>query len=177
MLPRPALLVLVGSVLAACGGAPATTGGVEADGMSGAEGEWVDLFDGETLDSWHGYASDDVSDKWSVEGGVMTLTPDGGEWDGDLVAPGGPYADFELEVEWQIQACGNSGIFYRGEEDADARADLADGAGGPDPRRHVPPGRGLPEPPRRRALRPLRPRDRRARRGRRLAHDADRRRR
>ena len=114
MPPRPALLLTV--ALAACGGAPATTGGAEA---TGPEGAWVDLFDGETLDGWHGYATGDVSDKWSVEDGVMTLTPDGGDWDGDLVAPGGPYADFELEVEWRVQDCGNSGVFYRGEEDAD----------------------------------------------------------
>ena len=98
--------------LAACGGAegaaspePAATG-------------WVDLFDGATLDGWHGYASDAVPGGWSVIDGVMTLTPDGGDWDADLVADG-TWADFELEVEWQIAPCGNSGILYRGEESAE----------------------------------------------------------
>ncbi|MGB3542006.1 3-keto-disaccharide hydrolase [Rubrivirga sp.] len=103
--------------LVACGGmADQTARAVLEDGE--ADG-WTDLFDGATLEGWHGYATDEVSDKWSVQDGVMILVPDGGDWDGDLVAPGGPYGDFALEVEWAVQECGNSGIFYRGEESAD----------------------------------------------------------
>lgn len=83
------------------------------------ESDWVALFDGVTLDGWTGYASDTLPAGWTVEEGAMTLTPDGGDWGADLVAPGGPYADFELEVEWWVQPCGNSGIFYRGEEAED----------------------------------------------------------
>ena len=107
-------------VLAGCGGlagcrAPAS--GADEAGAR-AEAGWTDLFDGETLDGWTGYATDAVPDGWAVVDGVMTLTPDGGSWDADLVAPG-TYGDFELEVEWKVQACGNSGVFYRGEEAAD----------------------------------------------------------
>lgn len=101
-------------VLAACGGTADRDPRVDLEG-----GDWTDLFDGASFEGWHGYATDTVSDRWSIEDGAMVLTPDGGDWDGDLVAPGGPYGDFELEVEWSIAACGNSGIFYRGEEDAD----------------------------------------------------------
>ncbi|WP_412061250.1 DUF1080 domain-containing protein [Rubrivirga sp. IMCC45206] len=107
---RAALALLLLGPLAACG----QIGG--AEGRAPADAGWVDLFDGATLDGWHGYATADRSPKWSVVDGVMTLTPQG-DWDGDLVAPGGPYGDFELEVEWWVQPCGNSGIFYRGEED------------------------------------------------------------
>ena len=103
-----ALAALV--VLAGCGGAS----GASASGDAG--GEWVDLFDGTSLDGWHGYARTDVPASWSVENGVLTLTP-GTDDGGDLVAPG-TYDDFELEVEWQIAECGNSGLFYRGEESA-----------------------------------------------------------
>ncbi len=112
---RLLLLVAIAS-LTGCGGAEMATGG--SDGLTEGEG-WTDLFDGETLTGWTGYATDTLPDKWSVVDGAMTLTPDGGPWDADLVAPGGPYDDFELEVEWKVQACGNSGVFYRGEEDAD----------------------------------------------------------
>ena len=119
MVVRTFALLLVLAPLAGC----VRLGADGADGQPAAQpspdavaGPWTDLFDGATLDGWHGYATADRSPKWSVVDGVMTLTP-GGEWDGDLVAPGGPYADFELEVEWQVGACGNSGIFYRGLED------------------------------------------------------------
>ena len=112
-MPRalPALVALV--LLAGCGGASGTSGpGAPADGDG-----WVDLFDGTSLDGWHGYARPDVPASWSVEDGVLTLTP-GSDDGGDLVAPG-TYGDFELEVEWRIAACGNSGVFYRGEESAE----------------------------------------------------------
>ena len=98
------LLVLAG---AGCSG---------PDRAAAASGGWTDLFDGATLDGWHGYASATAPGGWAVDGGVLTFTP-GGEG-GDLVAPG-TWGDFELEVEWQVAPCGNSGVFYRGEEDPD----------------------------------------------------------
>ncbi len=99
----PAALVVL--TLAACAGPRSAT----------ASG-WTDLFDGTTLDGWHGYASPDVPPAWTVQGGVLTLSHDTGDG-GDLVAPG-TYGDFELEVVWKISECGNSGVFYRGVEDA-----------------------------------------------------------
>lgn len=107
-MPRVLLLLLVSAALAACAGGA---------GGAAPTDDWVDLFDGQSLDGWHGYASEDVPSAWSVEEGVLTFTPGTGDG-GDLVAPG-TYGDFELEVEWQLAACGNSGVFYRGEEDAD----------------------------------------------------------
>ena len=113
--PVPALLLLAS--LAACTG----TEGLGTDGESGQPGAdsavagWTVLFDGATLDGWHGYARDDSPGGWSVEDGVLTLTP-GSDDGGDLIADG-TWSDFELEVVWQIAECGNSGIFYRGEED------------------------------------------------------------
>lgn len=111
MTPR-ALLFALAVPLAACGG---LVGGADGlDGASPAQDTWVDLFDGASLDGWHGYARTDVPAAWSVEDGILTLSP-GTDDGGDLVAPG-TYDDFELEVEWRIAECGNSGILYRGEE-------------------------------------------------------------
>ena len=104
-------------VVAGCGGTTGTS--TPPAEPPAAETGWTDLFDGATLDGWTGYASGALPAGWAVADGAMMLTPDGGSWDADLVAPGGPYGDFELEVEWKVQACGNSGLFYRGEEDAD----------------------------------------------------------
>ncbi|PAP75423.1 3-keto-disaccharide hydrolase [Rubrivirga marina] len=111
-MPRALLALAALVTLAGCAG-----GVGSADGAPPSQDDWVELFDGTSLDGWHGYARADVPAAWSVEGGVLTLTP-GTDDGGDLVAPG-TYGDFELEVEWRIAECGNSGIFYRGEESAD----------------------------------------------------------
>ena len=102
--------------LAACGG---LVGGADgADGLSGAERRaaegWVELFDGETLDGWRGFNRADAPRAWSVEDGALTFTP-GTDDGGDLMAEG-VYGDFELELEWNVGACGNSGVFYAVEE-------------------------------------------------------------
>ena len=110
---RLALLTLA---LAGCGAADLGRGADGADGAPGAdaEAEWTDLL--ASLDGWHGYARPDVPAAWSLDGGVLTFTP-GTDDGGDLVAPG-TWADFELEAEWRVAPCGNSGVFYRGEESA-----------------------------------------------------------
>tara|TARA_R110000850_G_scaffold9196_19_gene34022 strand:+ start:41 stop:733 length:693 start_codon:yes stop_codon:yes gene_type:complete len=78
---------------------------------------WVDLFDGKTLKGWRGYKIEDVPPGWSVADGVLTSQPTKGTT--DLVTRE-QYADFELVVEWKIEAGGNSGILYRASEDQKA---------------------------------------------------------
>lgn len=108
---RPSLALAALALLAGCGGPTGASGGQDAADSPG----WTDLFDGETLDGWHGYARADAPAAWSVtDDGLLMMTP-GSDDGGDLVAPG-TYGDFELEVEWRIAECGNSGIFYRGAE-------------------------------------------------------------
>lgn len=112
----PRLPLLAAALFAAgCGsGPPMTDDAVVPDDvpMTGnvvRPAEWVDLFDGETLEGWHGYNRTDVPAGWSVEDGAIRFTP-GGEG-GDLMAEG-VYGDFELELEWKVAECGNSGVFY-----------------------------------------------------------------
>lgn len=64
------------------------------------------LFNGENMDGWHAYNSDEPL-RWSVKDGVMFTL--GGN--GDIVTDS-EYQNFELEVEWKINKGGNSGIFY-----------------------------------------------------------------
>ena len=80
-----------------------------------AEG-WEVLFDGSDLDAWAGYAQDEAPAAWQIEDGVLRLVP--GDDGGDLVTREA-YGDFELALEWKISDCGNSGVFYRADEDHD----------------------------------------------------------
>jgi hypothetical protein len=83
-------------------------------GLAEKEGGWVDLFDGKTLEGWRGYQLEEVPPGWSVEDGVLASVPGAGTT--DLITKE-EYGDFELIVEWKIEAGGNSGILYRASED------------------------------------------------------------
>jgi len=81
-----------------------------------AKGEWVSLFDGKTMDGWHLYNKKGDSNKgsWSVEDGALTMTPKSGDR-GDIVTDKA-YQNYEMELEWKISDCGNSGIIYNVQE-------------------------------------------------------------
>ena len=79
---------------------------------------WELLFDGESYAGWRGYKKDAVSDVWLIEDGTMSLDTTqepGGRWfiegSNDIITDG-QYENFELNLEWKIQNCGNSGIFF-----------------------------------------------------------------
>ena len=77
-------------------------------------GGWTSLFDGKSLASWRGYKSQTMPEGWRIEQGALVKddrVPD--------IITRDEWGDFELELEWKIGEAGNSGIFYRGIEDAD----------------------------------------------------------
>ena len=76
------------------------------------KGEWVSLFDGETLNGWHVFK--DKTSGWKVEDGAITL--ERVVKGGDLVTDKA-YENYELELEWKISDCGNSGIIYNIKEE------------------------------------------------------------
>ena len=62
------------------------------------------------IKGWHGYNKTDVGPAWEEKDGVISFDPDRGEG-GDIVTDE-EYENFELSLEWKIQDCGNSGIFW-----------------------------------------------------------------
>ena len=77
-------------------------------------GEWIVLFDGETLDGWRSYGEASARPPWIVEDGAIVLDVDESTEEttgGDLIT-GQQFENFELELEWKISAGGNSGIFF-----------------------------------------------------------------
>ena len=75
---------------------------------------WQLLFDGETTTGWRNYRSDGISDGWQVVDGTLARVGRAG----DIVTVD-EYTDFELTLEWRVEEGGNSGIFYRANEDND----------------------------------------------------------
>ncbi len=83
---------------------------------------WKSLFDGKTTNGWTNFNKKTIGSSWKIEDGALTLSttqkPDGG-WqakDGGDIIYDQEFENFELELEWKIQACGNSGIMYLVEE-------------------------------------------------------------
>lgn len=114
-------------MLAACGSpdaaadSSATAPAAEQEEEMNAEaGEWTELFNGTDLTGWHNYGGEGVGPAWQVKDGAIYLaagpdddgsTPGGG----DIVTDRG-YDNYELELEWKISECGNSGIIYNVQE-------------------------------------------------------------
>jgi len=81
---------------------------------------WKLLFDGKTTNGWRNFKSDKISPAWKVSGGALMLDvtkKDGKrvEEGGDIVTEG-EYENYELSLEWRIQACGNSGVIFNVQE-------------------------------------------------------------
>lgn len=77
---------------------------------------WVSLFDGQSLDQFKGFNTDKISSKWKVDDGAIYFDPEIKGDGGDLMTKES-YKDFELNLEWKISNCGNSGIFFNVVED------------------------------------------------------------
>jgi cytochrome c len=84
---------------------------------------WKLLFDGKTTKGWHNYRQDTIGKSWIIEDGALTLDATKQEdWHwraphgGDIVSDQ-QYGNFELQLEWKISACGNSGIIFLVVED------------------------------------------------------------
>jgi cytochrome c len=79
---------------------------------------WKLLFDGVTTNGWHNYNKTTIGKSWIVEDGAIALdarknaeghwqAPDGGD-----ILTTDSFENFELNLEWKISPCGNSGIIY-----------------------------------------------------------------
>lgn len=76
---------------------------------------WRLLFDGTSTAAWRGFKQDSLPSGWQAVDGALTLVTPGGD-----IITRDKFKNFELALEWQIPEGGNSGIFYRASEDADA---------------------------------------------------------
>jgi len=131
--PAWALMIAAGMSCTRPASAPPSTPINTLTAADSAAG-WRLLFDGRTTTSWRGFRKDSVPNGWQVvDGGITRVAPGAG----DLITRD-KFRNFELALEWKIAPAGNSGIFYRASEDADAiywtapEMQVLDDAGHPD---------------------------------------------
>jgi len=75
----------------------------------GAEGEWVSLFDGKSLEGWSAVNLPGQKSQWVVKDGVI----EGTGQPSMLFSPKGNYKNFRYRVELKINDKGNSGMYVR----------------------------------------------------------------
>ena len=131
-------------IVASCAGSSGSTGGsmrassvaasepmpadAAANQLTAAEvaAGWQLLFDGKTLNGWHGLGFKDTPPGlWVVEDGAIKhvrkgqgpVQPDGQPLTGVDLISDRSFADFELAWEWKVAEAGNSGLKYNVSEE------------------------------------------------------------
>ena len=79
-----------------------------------SEMEWRSLFNGENTEGWRQYRGGQSIQGWEVIDGALTRTGPGG----DIITIE-VFQDFELSLEWLVEPGGNSGVFFRANEEHD----------------------------------------------------------
>ncbi|MGK7393653.1 MAG: family 16 glycoside hydrolase [Candidatus Cyclobacteriaceae bacterium M3_2C_046] len=70
---------------------------------------WEMLFDGATANGWRGFKKDGFPARgWKIKDGMLIST---GESGGDIITEQ-QYENFDLSLEWKIEAEGNSGVVF-----------------------------------------------------------------
>lgn len=95
-------------LIAGCAGKKDTT---TDDQQLPSDAGWLVLFDGTSKDGWHIYNHTSDGSAWIIDDGALHLDPSRAEGRGDLVTDR-EFENFELELEWKIDSCGNSGIMF-----------------------------------------------------------------
>ena len=83
-----------------------------------ADKDWISLFDGKTLDGWHGYGKGDLNGRWKIYDSTLILdtTVKLNGPTGNLIS-NDEYDNFHLKLDWKISEKGNSGILFYVHED------------------------------------------------------------
>jgi hypothetical protein len=135
-MPHPtAPRALLGLILLGAAAAPLRAQAPVPNTLTPAERSagWRLLFDGVTTAGWRGYHMTSMPSGWQAIAGNLTRVGPAA----DIITTD-QYANFELSIDWQISAKGNSGIMYRvTEADSDTyqtgpEMQVLDDAGHPD---------------------------------------------
>jgi Domain of Unknown Function (DUF1080) len=116
------LFLIIG--LGACSGSSGTkmdeTVAIKPDSTVAAEpakANPVSLFDGKTLNGWHGFNKTGEVKNWDIEDSAMVCLGAAKDAHGGDIVSDKEYENFELSWQWKITKGGNSGMMYHVIED------------------------------------------------------------
>jgi hypothetical protein len=127
-----ALFVTFGFVSSARAEAPLNTLTPEEE-----KAGWKLLFDGKSAAGWRNYKKEDISPKWTIVDGALTMSEKGA---GDIITKY-QFGAFELSLEFNISPGGNSGVMYHVQETENTpwqtgpEIQIQDNAAGHDPQK------------------------------------------
>ena len=94
-----------------------------AESSKNKSSEWINLFDGSSLEGWRAYNGDQMPPGWKIVDGILTFTTaqileQDYDYKGsrEIIDGAAECDNFELYGEWKIPPGGNSGIFYHVKE-------------------------------------------------------------
>jgi hypothetical protein len=77
---------------------------------------WITIFDGKTLNGWHGYNKTGAVTSWEVKDGALVCLGTAKDASGGDIVTDKQYANFELKWEWKVDKGSNSGVMYHVQE-------------------------------------------------------------
>ncbi len=87
------------------------------------KGKWKKLFDGKTLNGWHGYNKGNKPVKnWVVIDNALVCQGASKDDTGGDIVTDDQYENFELQWEWKVDKGSNSGVMYHVVEDPKYKA-------------------------------------------------------
>lgn len=112
-----AVVISLATIFAGCGSNNGTKTG-ETQVMEVKEDEWISLFDGKTLDGWHGYGKGNIDGRWKIYDSTLILdaSVNLAGVNGNLIS-NEEFDNFHLKLDWKISQNGNSGILFFVHED------------------------------------------------------------
>jgi hypothetical protein len=103
------------------GTATAKTDSTAAGNKTG-DSKWVSLFDGKTLNGWHGFNKTGEIKNWEIEDSAMVCLGAAKDAHGGDIVSDNEYGNFELTWDWKMSKGGNSGVMYHVIENAKYQA-------------------------------------------------------
>jgi len=85
---------------------------ISTNKMTTGNEEWISLFDGKTLNGWHGYNKTGTIQNWAIEDGALVCLGAAKDAHGGDIVTDKAFENFELKWEWKISKEGNSGVMY-----------------------------------------------------------------
>src|SRR5665213_3446454 len=75
---------------------------------------WQLLFNGKDLAGWHSYLAKEPGKAWQVHNGMIMLNKNSKSVYGDFadLVTDDEYENFDLQLEWKMEPCANSGVMF-----------------------------------------------------------------